>query len=101
MPRAPFDYLMQIATFLVFVRRVARSGRGRRAAHRYQANGQLETLRAASIARRENAPWSVGQAVGEHEEYHVEFANFGSDGTRYVFIDRQATPPRALLFWNR
>jgi hypothetical protein len=69
--------------------------------HRYQGNRSLETRRAPSNARRENAPWSVVQEVGEDDEYSVEFANFGSDGTLYVFIDRQADPPRALLFWNR
>jgi hypothetical protein len=67
---------------------------------RYQGR-QLETRQAPSNARRENAPWSVMQQVGEDDDHEVQFANFGSDGTLYVFIDRQATPSSVLLFWNR
>ena len=51
-------------------------------------------------ARRENAPSEVQQETGE-SGYSVTFANFGSDGTAFVFIDREAAPPRILLFWNR
>jgi hypothetical protein len=66
-----------------------------------QENGQMETLPVPSTAKRENAPWSATQELEQDNEYCVEFANFGSDGTAYVFIDRETTPPRVIFFWNR
>ena len=35
------------------------------------------------------------------EEESADFANFGSDGVAYIFIDRTAAPPNILWFWNR
>jgi hypothetical protein len=37
------------------------------------------------------APWRAVQELDRDDEYYVEFANFGSDGTAYVFIDRETT----------
>jgi len=68
--------------------------------YEHGANGQqMEARPVPSVAKRENAAWGAMQE--RDDEYHVEFANFGSDGTAYVFIDRQTTPPRVMLFWNR
>jgi hypothetical protein len=100
MPGAPFDYLMQIDTILMLSGGLPDPAAVGCAVDRYQGR-QVETRQAPSNVRRENAPWSVMQQVGEDDDYEVQFANFGSDGTLYVFIDRQATPPRVLLFWNR
>lgn len=33
--------------------------------------------------------------------YGVDFVNFGSDGTAFVFIDRLANPPQVRWHWNR
>lgn len=33
--------------------------------------------------------------------FGVDFANFGSDGTGFVFIDRSASPPELRWFWSR
>jgi hypothetical protein len=61
----------------------------------------METRPVPSAAKRENAPWNATQELDRDDEYYVEFANFGSDGTAYIFIDRERTPPRAIFFWNR
>jgi hypothetical protein len=67
----------------------------------HRADGEIETRPAPRGAERANAPWRAIQGRDQADEYHVEIANFGSDGTAYVFIDREATPPRVILFWNR
>jgi len=35
------------------------------------------------------------------ETFGVDFVNFGSDGTGYVFINREADPPEVRWFWSR
>lgn len=35
------------------------------------------------------------------ESFGVDFVNFGSDGTGYVFINREADPPEVRWFWSR
>jgi len=35
------------------------------------------------------------------ESYGVDFVNFGSDGTGYVFINRHSNPPEVRWFWSR
>jgi len=72
---------------------------------------KTEILRTPEASRRENAPWNISQVIlpgniisqenGSEGEYSAAFANFGSDGTAYVFIDREKSPPDLLLFWNR
>jgi hypothetical protein len=100
-PPRPFDYLMQIDTFLDLQGRLPDPSAIGCDVYLHQANGQMDKRPVPSAAKRENAPWSAMQEAGRDDEYYVEFANFGSDGTAYVFIDRQTAPPRALLFWNR
>ena len=72
---------------------------------------RMETFAVPEANRRENAPWHISQEIfprnvvsqetGTEGEYFAAFANFGSDGTAYVFIDRDKSPPDVLLFWNR
>jgi hypothetical protein len=97
----PFDYLMRIDMFLPIQGRLPDpSAIGCDVALR-RANGQMERRPVPRVAKRENAPWRAVQELDRDDEYYVEFANFGSDGTAYVFIDRETTPPRAIFFWNR
>ena len=100
-PPRPFDYLMQIDTFLSIQGRLPDPSAIGCDVYVHRANGETETRRVSSVAKRENAPWSAMQEPDQADEYYVEFANFGSDGTAYVFIDRETTPPRAIFFWNR
>jgi hypothetical protein len=101
LPR-PFDYLMQIDTYLIIQGRLPDPSAIGCDVYVHGANSQiLETRRVPGGARRENAPWSAMQDLDEADEYYVEFANFGTDGTAYVFIDRETTPPGAVFFWNR
>jgi hypothetical protein len=91
-PQRPFDYLLQIDTFLSIEGRLPDPSAIGCAVDVHQANGQMETRPVPGAAKRENAPWRAMQEVDRDDEYDVEFANFGSDGTAYVFIDRQTTP---------
>ena len=60
--------------------------------------------------RLEVTHWPAG-GVGEPETSWVyenddemegiDFANFGSDGTGYVFINRHSNPPEVRWFWSR
>jgi hypothetical protein len=100
-PPRPFDYLMQIDTLLSIQGRLPDPVAIGCDVYVRRANGQMETRRVPSMAKRENAPWSAMQELDGDVEYCVEFANFGSDGTAYVFVDRETTPPRAIFFWNR
>jgi len=101
-PPAPFDYLMQIDTLIPIPGRLPDPSALGCDVYEHGANGQqMEARPVPSVAKRENAAWGAMQERERDDEYHVEFANFGSDGTAYVFIDRQTTPPRVMLFWNR
>jgi hypothetical protein len=101
-PPRPFDYLMQINTGLFIQGLVPDPSAIGCDVHVHRANGQiLEIRRVPGGARRENAPWIAFQDLDRDDGYYVEFANFGSDGTAYVFIDRETTPPEAVFFWNR
>jgi hypothetical protein len=100
-PPRPFDYLMQIDTCLSIQGRMPEPSAIGCDVYLHEANGGMAACPAPAAAKRENAPWNAVQTPGSDDEYSVEFANFGSDGTAYVFIDREAVPPRALFFWNR
>jgi hypothetical protein len=41
------------------------------------------------------------QEPSRDDEYCAEIANFGTDGTAFIFVDRETTPPRVIFFWNR
>jgi hypothetical protein len=100
-PLAPFDYLMQIDTFITIQGRLPDPSTIGCNVYVHGANGQVETRPVPRMAERENAPWGAMRELEQDDEYDVEFANFGSDGTGYVFIDRETTPPRVMFFWNR
>jgi len=100
-PPRPFDYLMQIDTFLSIQGRLPDPSAIGCDVYVRRANGQIDTRPVPTAAKRENAPWHAMQELDRDDEYYVAFANFGSDGTAYVFVDRETTPPRAIFFWNR
>lgn len=100
-PPRPFEYLMQIDTFISIQGRLPDPSAIGCDVDVYQANGDMETRRVSRLAKRANAPWSAMQNADQADEYYVEFANFRSDGTAYVFVDRETTPPRAIFFWRR
>jgi hypothetical protein len=99
-PPSPFDYLMQIDTHVFIQGRLQDPPTIGCDVYLREANGRMERRPVGDAARRENAPWEAYESDRDGE-YVVEYANFGTDGTAYVFIDRQTSPPRALLFWNR
>jgi hypothetical protein len=88
---------MQIDTFLTIQGRLPDPSAIGCDVYVHRANGQMETRPVPSVAKRENAPWSALQKLDRDNEYYVKFANFGSDDTAYVFIDRETTPPRAIF----
>jgi hypothetical protein len=98
-PVRPFEYLMQIDTFLSIQGSLPDPSAIGCDVWR-EANGEVELHSVPGAAKRENAPWSARSSSPMDDEYSVEFANFGS-GTAYVFINRETIPPRAILFWNR
>ncbi len=99
-PAAPFEFLMQINTSLVV--RGAMPAADAIGCHTRinQADGGSRDLPVSDHARRETAPWFAQQDEGE-DVFHVEFANFGSDGTAYVFINRSTSPPGIAWSWSR
>jgi hypothetical protein len=58
-----------------------------------------------------NHTWPTGQHAGScdmsliyekgADSYGIDFVNFGSDGTAFVFIDRLSNPPEVRWHWNR
>jgi hypothetical protein len=50
---------------------------------------------------RLNAPWTIGVDVAKKGEFLIDITNLGTDGTAYVFINRESNPPRVYWFWNR
>jgi hypothetical protein len=105
-PQAPFEYLMQISSLVLRGSLPSASVVGCDV-HLVHMNAEknaiykMETLAVPEDDRRENAPWYLSQQVGSEGEYFAEFANFCSDGTAYVFIDRETSPPGIVLFCNR
>jgi hypothetical protein len=116
-PQPPYRYLMQIDSALVLrgtLPSPSAVGCDVQLAHwnvEGNAVDKTETFAVPEANRRENAPWHISQVIlpgdaaseetGTEDEYFAAFANFGSDGTAYVFIDRDKSPPDVLLFWNR
>lgn len=101
LPRIHFEYLLQIDTFLFLQGQLPDPTLIGCDVQLCYPTSQIETRCVPKAAKRENAPWSVRQDAGRDDGYVVEFANFGSDGTAYVFIDHQASPPKVLLYCNR
>jgi hypothetical protein len=105
-PQVPFKYLMQIDSSLVLRGQLPSPSAVGCDVHfiSYEFSEErqkMETLAVPKVDRRENAPWHISQEMGTEGEYFAAFANFGSDGTAYVFIDRETSPPDVVLFWNR
>ena len=58
--------------------------------------------KSAEPARRKpNAPPMIQQNTRKPYGYYFEIANFCSDGTAFVYLDRTADPPHGVMFINR
>lgn len=100
-PGAPFEYLMQIDTHLCLRGPAPAPSLIGCDVYFFHGDSGMETHSVSEADRKENAPWSVMHEARLNDQYAVEFANFGSDGVAYVFINRSAPRPEVLLFWNR
>lgn len=99
-PPAPFEFLMQVGTSLCLhgpMPAADAMGCDTRINH---AQGDGGHLPVSGNAKKANAPWFAQQDEGA-DGFYVEIANFGSDGTAYVFIDRSTSPPRIAWSWSR
>lgn len=102
-PPAPFEFLGQLDTFLSLPGPApAPDAVGCTVAEHTEVNGKtvFSYRRPAPEQRRPNAPWNLVYRQGA-TEHRAEYANFGSDGTAYVFIDRTQAPPAVRWWWNR
>jgi hypothetical protein len=50
---------------------------------------------------KQNAPWQIIVETHDTGGFGVEITNFGSDGTAYGFINRQAKPANVFWVWRR
>jgi hypothetical protein len=100
LPDPPFEYMMQFDTFL-FVRGRLPDPKdvGCHVTVNHPTRG--DERHPPLDSRRPHSPKCVQQDVVHEDEYYVTWANFGSDGTAYVFINREVNPPDVLWFWNR
>lgn len=99
LPSRPFEYLMQIDTLLFVDGSVPDPSVAGCCVTTNYANGKQETQLPAT--RLPNAPWDIQHDEGMTNRFYCTIANFGSDGTAYVFLNRQTNPPEAIWFWNR
>ena len=102
-PPAPFEFLGQLDTFLPLPGPAsAPDVVGCTVAEHTQVNGKtvFTYLDPSPERRRINAPWDLTYERGANS-HRAEYANFGSDGTAYVFIDRTVEPPAVRWLWNR
>jgi hypothetical protein len=53
------------------------------------------------VLTREDASDGHAEPDAQDPRYPVMFANFGSDGVGFVFIDRTREPPSVAWFWTR
>lgn len=60
-----------------------------------------EYLRPSAGKKKMNAPWDIIVETQDHEGFGVEITNLGTDGTAYVFINRETSPASAYWFWLR
>ena len=102
-PKGAFEFLLQIDTFL-YVRgalpKPEEIGCDVFLLSDRQGYDEAGHLRVPPDKRRANAPWCVLQS-SRSDAFRVEFANFGTDGTAYVFIDRAHSPPLVTWAWSR
>jgi hypothetical protein len=98
-PPLPYEFLLQIGTFLFFEGQMPAAADAGCMVRINDPSGD-KTTTPPEGATRPNAPYFLQQNFGEHM-YYAEWVNFGSDGTAYVFIDRTVSPPKVLWCWNR
>jgi len=102
-PEGAFEFLLQIDTFLDVKGALPKPdeiGCDVFLLSAQQGYDEEAHLRVPDDKRRANAPWSAQQSSSDGA-FYVEFANFGTDGTAYVFIDRAHSPPRVTWAWSR
>jgi len=63
-------------------------------------NSDQTCVRPDAGRTQENAPWAVMYDYGSDHHY-VDFTNLGSDGTLYVFFDRNQQPHEVRWLWRR
>jgi hypothetical protein len=99
-PSQPYEYLLQIDTNLYVdgpLPSAADAGCQVRLNH---SSGKATISDPPDGSQKPGSPNFLQQDEGS-EGYYVDWVNFGSDGTAYVFIDRTVTPPKVLWCWNR
>lgn len=99
-PPAPFEYLMQIGTFLFLPGEMPSPDQMGCSARINIAGESGRDLPVSEHAKLDNAPWFAQQDEGD-DRFYVEIANFGTDGTAYVYINRQVSPPDVVWAWSR
>ncbi len=77
-PQGNFEFLLQLDTFI-------------------SIDGPLPEPK---DLEKPNAPWEMQQNK-ERNGFTATFANFGTDGAAYIFIDRTAMPPNVIWAWSR
>jgi hypothetical protein len=103
LPQGCFEFLFQIDTFLCVAGSLPKpEDVGCDVFMETGASGYdaATHVRVSEEKKRPNAPWSVSQTRTD-DEFTAEFANFGTDGAAYVFIDRQKSPPDIIWAWSR
>lgn len=98
-PPAPFVYLMQMDTVL-FVDGDMPSADEAGCSIQINHPTRVEQFHSPPESVRPNSPNHLQQVAGS-DFYCVDWVNFGSDGTAYVFINRKTNPPQVHWYWNR
>jgi hypothetical protein len=101
---APFEFLFQLDSYL-FLDGLPpdpnKVGCGVTIYTQKQDGGSDQiTARPDAGRTRQNAPWLIMHERGSDHHY-VDFTNLGSDGTLYVFIDRNQQPHEVRWLWSR
>lgn len=63
--------------------------------------GNQECVRPHVDKKRLNAPMMVDVNVMKPNEFNVNISNFGTDGTAFVFINRESKPASVYWYWTR
>ena len=96
LPNGTFEFLLQLDTFLPVEGQLPKPEQA--GCSICSAKGSVTAV-PADMAKP-NAPLMLHEGAGE-TGYSAEFANFGTDGTAYVFIDRRSMPPLVIWAWTR
>ncbi len=99
-PPTPFEYLMQIDTSLIVGGQMPDAEAMGCDTRINDAGGGGSHVPVSENAKRANAPWFAQRDEGA-DEFYIQFANFGSDGTAFVFINRTTSPPEIIWSWSR